>query len=217
MPAAGAPAPFAWRLDRGHWSVGAAPGAERVAVTVDGATAAEHDWVRGDEGTMGEALALVAEAPAPVTAVTRLTRSNFRSLDAIGALVTAADRWVVLVPQVPMARFDALAPRLAMATPWALRAVVRWGSGSVLSDVPLCLVGPHTQRVLPSAERSYGSVCASCPARTGCGGLDAAYLERFGGDELRARPSAARAPSQPLYPAEASRLAGGTGCSSSQP
>lgn len=82
-----------------------------------------------------------------------------------------------------------------MALPRALRAATRWGDRAFLHGAPLCLVGPHTGRVLSEPGRSFAPRCASCAARPTCPGVDERYLERFAGDELRPRPAKPTGPS----------------------
>jgi len=75
---------------------------------------------------------------------------------------------------------------------------------------PACLLGPYATRLAPTPERAYAPVCGRCPARSHCAGADAAYLKRFGGDELRPRPALAPV----LGPEALARLFVGTGESS---
>jgi len=180
-----------WHRHAGQWSPGAGDGPDRWAVAVDGASPLEHGFLRAedDEGaSLGDALARLRRSAVPVTAVTRVTRSNQRSLEAIGATVRDADAWVLTFPEVHGPRADALGPRLAMALPWALRAASRWGARAFLHGAPLCLVGPHAHRVLAEPGRSFAESCAACAARPTCPGVDARYRDRFVGDELRPRP-----------------------------
>lgn len=196
-----------WHRQAGHWHPGAGTAAERLAVAIDGATAPEHRWVRSEDDTdsLAEALNALRSAPRPATALTRVTRSTFRSLDAIGASVRGADAWVLIWPTVASDR--TLKPRLAMALPWALRAASRWGARAFLCGVPLCLVGPHTERVLAERGRAFGQPCAACDARERCPGVDPAYLERFGAEELRPRGASPLGPPvESLVPAAARTL-----------
>ena len=180
-----------WHRRAGDWARGPSDDGARWAIAIDGATAPEHGWVRGeDDGgeSLAEALATLRRAALPVTVVTRVTRSNQRSLEAIGASIRAADAWVLTFPTVTGPRADALGPRLAMALPWVLRAATRWGERAYLHGVPLCLVGPHAERVLHEPGRAFAGRCEPCPAHPACPGVDRRYLERFSGDELRPRP-----------------------------
>ncbi len=200
--------PDVWHRQAGRWLPAAGGDPERIAVAVDGATPLEHGWVRAeDDGgeSLATALAMLRESAAPVSALTRVTRSTFRSLDAIGASVRDADAWVLIVPAVANDR--ALSPRLAMALPWALRAATRWGERAFLCGVPLCLVGPHTERVLAEDGRAFGGPCDRCEARARCPGVAPSYLERFGDEELRPRkPGALGPPADELVPAAARTL-----------
>jgi hypothetical protein len=184
-----------WHRQASGWSPGTDAVAERLAVAVDGATPLEHGWVRGEDDPgddLADALATLRDASSPATALTRITRSTFRSLEAIGASVRDADAWVLIVPEVRSER--ALSARLAMALPWALRAATRWGERAFLCGVPLCLVGPHTARVLAEPGRAFGEPCDGCDARERCPGVGAGYLERFGARELRPREPGALGP-----------------------
>ncbi|MAQ14725.1 MAG: hypothetical protein CMN30_08000 [Sandaracinus sp.] len=192
-----------WALVDGRWI--SADEGERLAVAVDGASAEEHEWV-GRGASLAAALARLRSARVPTTAVTRVTRSNQRSLEAIGAQVRGADAWVLVVPRVRGERFDALGPRLTMAAPWILRAVTGWGPRAFVAGMPLCLVGPHTGRVLATDPRAFGAACARCPAREGCAGVGGDYLERFAGDELRPRPPGNPGPAADLFPEVAAEL-----------
>ncbi len=199
-----------WHRHAGQWSRGLGESPERLALAIDGATPLEHGFAQAEDDpgdSLTNALAILREATVPVTVVTRVTRSNQRSLEAIGASIRDANAWVLTFPEVAGARADALGPRLAMALPWALRATTRWGPRAFLHGAPLCLVGPHAERVLEEDGRSFGERCAPCAARPGCPGIDARYLERFEGDELRARPEAPLGPpADELLPSELRRL-----------
>lgn len=167
--------------------------------------AATHDYHTGVTGSFTESTAgLVAAHTAGLTvAVTSvLTRSNARSLNELvqWLAVRGVAAWCIAVP-VSAGRlentFDRVFPRLAMALPWALRALAvaeRHGLSAWIDGAPLCLLGPYAKRSLPgSSPRSYAEVCSACPAQSWCPGLDARYLTRFGGDEV----SPARAPRDP--------------------
>ncbi|MBO6939317.1 MAG: hypothetical protein JJ863_30385 [Deltaproteobacteria bacterium] len=194
-----------WHRHAGQWARGPGESPDRWALAVDGATALEHGFARGEDDpgdSWSEALATLRHAELPVTVVTRVTRSNQRSLEAIGASIRDADAWVLTFPEVSGPRADALGPRLAMALPWALRAATRWGERAFLHGAPLCLVGPHASQVLDEEGRSFAERCGPCAARAACPGVDVRYLERFAGDELRPRPPGAIGPrADPLLPA----------------
>lgn len=164
--------------------------------------AAAHDYHTGVEGSFTEsASGLVAARNAGLTVVVAsvLTRSNARSLgDLLPWLVArGVAAWCIAVPVTAgrlVGAFDRVFPRLAMALPPALRTLAlteRHALPAWIDGAPLCLLGPYAARSLPgSAPRSYAPACEGCPARSWCPGLDAAYLSRFGGDEV----SPARAP-----------------------
>ncbi len=164
--------------------------------------AAAHDYHTGVEGSFTEsASGLVAARNAGLTVVVAsvLTRSNARSLADLLPWLAARGvaAWTVVVPVTAgrlVGAFDRVFPRLAMALPPALRALAlteRQSLPAWIDGAPLCLLGPYAARSLPgSPSRSYAAACEGCPARSWCPGLDAAYLARFGGDEV----SPARAP-----------------------
>lgn len=172
-----------------------------VHLSLHGLTPAIHDHHTGVEGSFVEATAgLQAARHAGFTVVvtTALTRSNARSLPALAPWIAAQNvaAWAVAVPRTAgrlVANFDRVFPRLALSTPYALHALATAQSRGVtvfLRGAPLCLLGPFHARALPDEPRAYAPACDGCPARARCPGLDARYLQRFGGDEI----SAARAP-----------------------
>lgn len=166
-------------------------------VAVHGADAACHEYHTGVPGSFAE-LWRVVEAwrrrGEPVLATTLLTRSSFRVLHQLPSLLRSRGvaEWRIEVPRADGALpFERLMPRLALALPFALHAMGRaeqLGLPASIRGAPLCLLGPHAERALPDAPRAFASVCAECPARASCPGVDGAYLSRFGGDELRPRP-----------------------------
>jgi hypothetical protein len=173
--------------------------------SIHGATAAAHDYHTGVDGSWRAALAgLAAVRALGATAVvtTVLTRSNFRELSALPALLTArgAAAWQIAVPQAggeAAAGFDRVIPRLGMAIPFALHALDaagRRGLPAFISGAPLCALGPFAARALPpepDRPRAFAAACDGCPARPGCAGVDPAYLARWNGDELSSRDPAA--------------------------
>ncbi len=170
-----------------------------VHLSVHGAVAAVHDHHTGAPLSFERALAALAAARAAglsVAVSTVLTRSNFRVLDGLATLLVArgASAWCVSVPVVAgraHESFDRVVPRLGLALPFALRALVAArarGLAAFISGAPLCLLGPHGGMSVVGAEsRAYGAPCVECPARAACPGVDATYLERFDGDELAPR------------------------------
>ena len=172
-------------------------GLSDVHVSLHGSEAAVHDYHTGVEGSFTEAmngLAASVSKRLPVVAVSVLARSNFRSLSGLPTLLKArgVQAWLVEVPWVAgRARdaFDRVVPRLGLALPFALHALSTAAKVSLPSFVrgaPHCLLGPFAARALPSEPRAYGAACEACAAKPRCPGVDPAYLERFGGDELRA-------------------------------
>lgn len=178
----------------------AAAGLTDVHVSVHGAEAAVHDYHTSEPGSFKQLFAGVAAVRAlglDVVATTVLTRSNYRVLDDLPRLLASRGvaAWLVAVPRVAgraAAAFDRVVPRLGLAAPFALRALEaarKHGLVVLAQGIPACLMGPMASLALPEPPRAHGEACAACEARPGCSGLDAVYLERFAGDELRARPA----------------------------
>lgn len=168
-----------------------------VHLSIHGAEDAVHDYHTGVAGSLVEALAGLAAARANglmVVVTTVLTRSNFRSLASIPTLLASRGvaAWLVAMPQCGgrlSAAFDRIMPRLGLAIPFALSALEAAearGMSPWIAGAPRCLLGPFWGWVLPVTPRAFAPDCEGCAARQECPGLDAAYLERFGGDELGA-------------------------------
>jgi hypothetical protein len=175
----------------------AAAGVDAVHVTVFAADPAAHD-LHAAEGGFRRTIALLRAARAmKVRAVvtTPLGRSNARVLAALPGLLAdlAVVGWRIMVPAVDGAwreQFDSRVPRLALAIPYALQAIVtaeRAGVEAGIAGAPLCLLGPLRGRALPERARAFAAECERCPARGECSGVDPAYLQRFAGDELSPR------------------------------
>lgn len=175
-----------------------AAGIDGLHVALWAADAAAHDFHAEVQGSLRATVATLRAARVervPVVVTTVLTRSNARVLPALPGLLAdvAVAGWRVVVPAVAgtfAARFDALVPRLALALPFALQAIVaaeRAGVPAGLAGAPLCLLGPLRERVVPARARAYAGACEGCPGRAECPGVDAAYLRRFAGDELSPR------------------------------
>jgi hypothetical protein len=178
-----------------------AAGLGDVHLSIHAAAAAAHDYHTGVEGSWRAALAGMAAVRAlgaAVVVTTVLTRSNFRGLADLPALLAArgAAAWQIAVPQVAggaMEAFDRVVPRLGMAIPFALHALDAArtrGLPAFIGGAPLCALGPFAARALPpEAERprAFAPACDGCAARTGCPGADPAYLARWNGDELAPR------------------------------
>jgi hypothetical protein len=176
----------------------AGAGLTDLHVSIHGAVAAVHDYHTGIPGSHTALLAGVAAARAAgitVVATTVLTRSNFRVLAELPSLLhrRGIAAWCIAVPHVAgraVAAFDRVVPRLGLAVPFALHALsqsLTRGVPAWIRGAPLCALGPLADRALPDDARAYAPVCAGCPARAACPGLDAVYLARFGGDELSPR------------------------------
>jgi MoaA/NifB/PqqE/SkfB family radical SAM enzyme len=179
-----------------------------VHLSLHGLGSAIHDHHTGVEGSFLESSAgLHAARRAGITTVvtTVLTRSNARSLPALAPWIAAQNiaAWTVAVPRTAgrlTASFDRVSPRLGMAMPYALHALAtaqRKGVAVFLRGAPLCVLGPFAGRSLPDEVQAFDPrACNGCPARPRCPGVDARYLERFGGDEI----SPSRAPIDPPRP-----------------
>lgn len=178
-----------------------------VHLSLHGLGSAIHDHHTGVDGSFAEAadgLAAARQAGLAAVVTTVLTRSNARSLGALGPWLAAQSvaAWCVAVPR-SLGRladsFDRVYPRLAIALPHALHALAaaqKKGLTVFISGAPLCALGPFAARSLPAAPRAFAPACEACPARPRCPGVDARYLRRFHGDEL----SAARAPASAATP-----------------
>ena len=159
------------------------------AIALHGPDAACHDHhaAPGDFARAIEAL----RATRGATVTTVLTRSNYRALAALPALLHAhgAAAWHVVVAPFAEASAEtpARSPRLALALPFALHALARaeqLGLAIAIVDAPRCLLGRFASSLVIAGPRSFLAPCAACTARAQCGGLDAAYAARFGTDEL---------------------------------
>ncbi len=168
-------------------------------VSLHGAEAAAHDYHTGVDGSFDELLAGVAACRArgiEVVATTLLTRSSFRSLARLPWLLASRGvaAWSIAIPVARgrAARAPALhrvIPRLGVALPYALHALAsadKLDLPAWIRGAPLCLIGPYAARALSSPAAAFDGRCDSCAARARCPGLDPAYLQRFGGDEITA-------------------------------
>jgi hypothetical protein len=189
-----------------------------VHVSLHGAEASVHDYHTGRPGSFTillAALGAARDAGLDLVATTVVTRSSFRSLSALPALLkrNGISAWSVLLAHAAgrtEAAFDRIMPRLGLAMPFVLHAVSdarERGLPAWVQGAPLCLLGSLSHFSLPEATRAYGEACAGCEARPLCPGVDAAYLRRFGGDELRSRA----APSEPTTEHALTRMFVGVG------
>lgn len=181
----------------------AARGLSDVHLSVHGPSAAAHDYHTGREGsfeTLWLAAGAARRAGLTVIATTVLTRSNYRVLSEMATLLRARDvaAWQLSVPHArgrAQRDFDRVYPRLGMAIPFALHALEharRVQLPAYLEGAPLCLLGPLAARAIStsralSSPRAFHVRCDGCAARAKCPGVDALYLARFDGDELRPR------------------------------
>jgi organic radical activating enzyme len=164
-------------------------------LSIHGAEARVHDWHTGVDGSFDAAMSTTAAARAAgldVVVATVLTRSNFRVLAPMPRLLASRGvaAWCVFVARWRgrgAAHAGRVVPRLALALPFALHALDAaegLGLPAFVHGAPACLLGPFASRLLDDAPRAYGETCARCDARTGCCGVDAEYLARFGESEL---------------------------------
>jgi hypothetical protein len=184
-----------------------AAGLTDLHLSIHGPEAAIHDYHTGFPGSFDLVLGALGAARARgvgVVVVTVLTRSNFRSLGPMPRLLSSRGvaGWLVSVPAVAgrtRAAFDRVVPRLGLALPFALSALdagEALGLEVRIAGAPRCMLGPYARWTLPEAARFFAEGCEGCLARSTCVGLDAAYLARFGGDEVevgRERLEAGRA------------------------
>ena len=184
-----------------HAELWAQSGLTDVHVSLHGADAAVHDYHTGVDGSYVRLVSGIARARAAgltLVATTVLTRSNCRVLGTLPRFLQqrGVAAWMVSVPTVAgeaADHFDRVVPRLGLAMPFvlhALDAAQKLGLPAFVESAPLCLLGPFANRALPSLARSYAPACDGCEARPDCPGVDARYLARFGGDELRPRHQA---------------------------
>ena len=187
-------------------------GLDDLLVPLYGPSAACHDYHLDQSGAFAATcVALDAAQAAGLTlaATTTASRSSFRALDELAALLARRGfvAWQITMPTGIAAsdeRFARLVPRFALALPYALHAVEQargLGLGARLRGAPLCRLGPHAAWQLPTRARRFARPCQACAARSQCPGVDASYLEAYGEQELRALSQAA-APPAPLAPAE---------------
>lgn len=166
-----------------------------VHFSVHGDRAAVHDYHTGIPGSFDRALSAIAASRASridVAVTTVLTRSNCRVLGALPRLLASRGvaAWLISVPHAAgrAARVsDRVIPRLGLAIPFALHALDAAHAVALpawIEGAPSCMLGRFATRALTRQSRAYGAACAECEARPACPGVDAAYLGRFGGDEL---------------------------------
>lgn len=195
-------------------------GLSDLHITVLGAEPTVHDYHTGRVGSfvgLMNALHTARSQQVLTVATTLLTRSNFRVLGGIPALLRSRGvvGWCVALPHArgrAERAFDRLVPRLGLAVPFALHAVEgarRQGLPSWVRGAPLCTLGPLGDRAFRDDEpRSFASVCDGCAARSACVGLDPTYVRRFGETELSRQESA---PAESSAPAVLRRIFVGAG------
>ncbi|WAS98559.1 hypothetical protein [Nannocystis punicea] len=168
-------------------------GFDGLRVHLYAAESAGHDYHAGSEGSFRATTAMLRAArtvPLPVTVTTPLTRSNTRVLAAMPLLLAdvGARAWQIeVVAEGRPDGYGAVAPRLAVAVPYALQAMVaaeRAGLMAAIAGAPLCLLGPLRERAVPGPARAFADGCSDCASRANCAGVDPEYLRRFGPGEL---------------------------------
>jgi MoaA/NifB/PqqE/SkfB family radical SAM enzyme len=177
-----------------------------VHVSVHGARAAVHDYHVGVDGAFADvdvALGRLRVEGIAVVVTTVLTRSNARVVSELPAWLAhhGVRAWTIAVPHAAgraAVEHDRVLPRLALALPFALHALDAARKRGVevgIEGAPACLLGPWIVESRCCVLRAFAPVCEGCGARGRCAGVDAAYLERFGADELRAREGSRQVPS----------------------
>lgn len=184
---------------------GLSEGTGGLHVWLHAGAAAGHDFHAG-AGSFAAAVAGLERAAGRRIAVsTLLTRSNARVLVELPGLLQAhgVSAWRVVAPRLVgtpvrapggvqvagVGALDGLLPRLSVALPPALQALAlarRLGLAIAVVGAPLCLLGPFAGVSLPG-RGVFAAACEGCAARARCPGVDAGYLDRFGGDELSPR------------------------------
>ena len=174
-----------------------AAGLTDVLVPLHGPNAACHDYHVGEAGrfaaTLG-GLEAARSAGLAGAATTPLTRSNFRALGELAALLgrhgLVAWQLTVAAGIEPTSElFVRLVPRLTLALPYALHALEQartLGLFAAVRGAPLCRVGPYSALTLPAMSRRYARACQACAARKTCPGVDPGYLAAYGEHELKA-------------------------------
>ena len=171
-------------------------GLSDLHLSIHAPDAAGHDYLTGTAGSFANCMAALDEATRQgvstvVTSV--ITRSNFRELLNMPGLLKprGVAAWLIdLVRPYGNAAegFARVMPRIGMALPWALHALESSRRHALLAWIrgaPTCSLGPFAAFAIHDAPRSYVEACEGCPARSGCPGVDDAYLEVFGRRELR--------------------------------
>lgn len=188
-------------------------------LSIHGARADVHDYHTQIEGSFAAAIATLAAARrrgVAVVVTSVLTRSSMRTLAEMAPLLAGhgVAAWQIAWPEIAgrtVDRFDRVVPRLALALPFALHALDRArraGIAVAMAGAPACLLGPMAVHVTPARVHAFVETCRGCAARERCTGVDAAYLDRFGSEELHARPSP---PVASEMPAALARMFVGTG------
>lgn len=172
-----------------------------LCLAIHGPTPESHELHTGRPGDFERVMRALAGARAqrrPVVVVSWLTRSSCRSLVALVDRLVAYQvaGWAIVWPRVESPappEASRTVPRLGIAVPHALRAVQRAQRAAMavaMVGVPLCTLGPFVTQRLPvegaAGRGAYPPVCAECPVRAQCPGVDPWYLDRFGSEELHA-------------------------------
>lgn len=197
-------------------ALAAGAGVRELGLALHGARSDVHDWHAG-EGAFDAAVGAltVARTHGMACAVaSSITRSNARVLVELPSLLKASGvaLWALAWPRAEEGEvFTATVPRLGLAVPAALAALERArrvGLDARVVGVPTCVLGPFARLSLASAPRAFGARCEGCAGRARCSGVDAAYLRRFGENELRALDRPAMRTSAPALEALVACFAG---------
>ncbi|MBX3248062.1 MAG: radical SAM protein [Myxococcales bacterium] len=178
----------------------AGAGLTDVHLSLHGPDPGSHDHHTGRAGSferLWEGAASARAARLRLLVTTLVTRSSYRVLNEVPLVLLARGvaGWHLALPIGRGAAerdFARVHPRLALAVPFALHAIEvarRLGLPAYVSGAPRCLLGAFAARSIvrpvPMDTRAFAPRCDGCGQRTSCVGVDAIYLRRFGGDELR--------------------------------
>jgi len=183
-----------------------------LAVALHSPEAAVHDWLTSTPGAFRRATTAVRQARASGltvrihAVVTRTTTPQAAALVELAARLGATAIRFVMCREEGAAKPEArmLAPRLSLAAEAVTTALERarlLGIELETVGLPLCmnaelrpvaadrLDAPSPERAFAGAEEAphshrHTDTCVSCPLRSACRGVESAYLERWGDDEL---------------------------------
>lgn len=183
-----------------------------LAVALHSPESAVHDWLTGTPGAFRRATTAVRQARAAGltvrihAVVTRTTTPQAAALVELAARLGATAIRFVMCREEGAAKPGArmLAPRLSLAAEALTTALERarlLGIELETVGLPLCmnaelrpvaadrLDAPSPERSFAGAEEAphshrHTDTCISCSLRSACRGVESAYLDRWGDDEL---------------------------------